>query len=485
MKEPNGRKVAVIGAGIAGLAGAARLAAKGFSVHLFDKNETPGGKLGFFTQNGYAFDTGPSLFTQPWQLEQLFSDCGKNLADYLTFSPLDISTHYFWEDGKTLPTYTNHDLLAAAIEQRLKVDPRPTLRHLALCRVAFEAIGSIFLDEPIHELKTWLQPRILKALRQLRLPWLTQSMHAYHTHVLNHPHLIQLFDRFATYNGSDPNRAPAMLCMIAHLEMNEGIAYPHGGMIAIVHALYRLCLDLGVQVHLQTPVLAITTSHQAATGLQTRQGTLATDYVLAAGDIHYVYTNLLKQPRHRPASLREERSDSAFVFYWGLRGQRPQLGLHNILFSADKHISNNIYINITAKQEPSGAHAPPDAENWFMMFVAPPHTRLDEAKRSKALEVFARTQVKTMLGFDPLPEIEVSSILTPALIEQQTLAYQGALYGTASNHPMAAFARHPNRHRHLQNLFFAGGTVHPGGGIPLCLRSARIASQMIWDQSKK
>lgn len=474
------KKIAIAGAGIAGLSAAARLAALGHEVHLFDKNAVPGGKLGLLETDGYSFDTGPSLFTQPYLLESLFQDCGKRLSDYFQYISLDVSTHYFWQDGTFLKAHKNHDTLAGAIENAMHVDPTPTLRHLEDCRRAYEAIGTIFLDEPIHKLKTWMSPRILRALKALKLPWLTQTMHDYHQRVLNHPHLVQLFDRFATYNGSDAYRAPAMLCMIAHLELNEGAGYPTGGMISIPRALHQLCKDLGVQVHLQTDVQQILHERTYAHGLVVNGARFDADVVIAAGDVHHVYTHLLRDCKRAAFLERDERSDSAFVFYWGIGHSFPQLHLHNIFFATQNDRTQNVYVNITSKME-EGIHAPMGKENWFTMIVVPPagNDVSQEAVAEQTLRAHALGQVSRMLGQDVAPLIELERTLSPTRIQQQTYAYRGALYGTASNKTMAAFHRHPNRHARIQNLFFAGGTVHPGGGIPLCLRSGRIVSDMV------
>lgn len=489
MNNAKDQTIAVIGAGIAGLASAARLAAKGHTVHLFDKNSQPGGKLGLWQQDGYSFDTGPSLFTQPYVLEQVFKDCGKPLADYFSYEALPVSTHYFWQDGVRLKAYTNHDTLAAEIETQLQVDPKPTLRLLQRCKEAYEAIGTIFLDEPIHQWKTWASPRILRAIAALKIPYITSSMHEYHKQSLNHPHLVQLFDRFATYNGSDAYRAPAMLSMIAHLELNEGAFYPKGGMIAIPKALHRLCVDMGVHCHFDTAVTAINYSGNKVTEIRTSRGDIVrTDIVVAAGDIHHIYSRLLKDIEQTHAIEKEERSDSAFVFYWGVNKSFPNLHLHNIFFSDKDRTENpedripNLYVNITSKME-EGLHAPTGSENWFTMIVTKPgqdNRQLETEYRRKA-----RSLLRQVLGEDIATHVTLEAVLSPKKIEQQTFCYRGALYGTSSNHPMAAFRRHPNRHKKLTNLYFAGGTVHPGGGIPLCLRSARIVSDMITADSKR
>ncbi len=470
------KKVCIIGAGVAGLAAAARLAAKGFQVSLFDKNAEPGGKIGLLKSGEYSFDTGPSLFTQPYLLEQLFADCGKNLHDYFSYQKLDISTHYYWQDGTFFRCFTDHGLLANEIEIKLGADPIPTLKHLQNCREAYEAIGSIFLNEPIHEWRTWASPRILKALQKLKPAYLTQTMHQYHNRVLNHPKLVQLFDRFATYNGSEAKRAPAMLSMIAHLEMNEGAFYPKGGMISIPKALHQLCKDLGVQCFFNSEVTRIFHSKNLIKGIEAAGEKIAADFVIAAGDVYHVYDRLLRDELGFQRLTKQELSSTAYVFYWGIKKVFPQLHLHNIFFSENEKAAPNVYVNITSKMEP-GVHAPIGKENWFVMLVC------DSTKKPPEPEKYFReaalNQINASLQTNLEAFIETENALTPSLIAKQTFAYKGTLYGASSNSLNAAFRRHSNRHPNIENLFFAGGTVHPGGGIPLCLRSGKLVSELV------
>lgn len=476
----------IIGSGIAGLACAARLAAKGMHVTVVEKNNYPGGKLGLLEQDGYRFDRGPSLFTQPHLLEELFRDCGKLLSDYFVYEKLEDGTHYFWEDGIRLTAFPDRQLLAAEIQQQLQLAPEKVFQYLNRAEVLYRHIGTVFLNEPIHKLRTWLSPRILTALRHLRLPYLTKSLHNYNCKTLQHAKLVQLFDRFATYNGSDPYQCPAMLSTIAHLELNEGAFYAKGGMISIPEAVYRLCLDLGVKFLFDTEVLEIVSKKGKVKGIKTGKGFLSSSLVVSNSDVYYTYQNLLHDTKRAKHWQQQERSSSGVVFYWGIRKSFPLLGLHNIFFAEDYRAEFDalfktktlypdptIYVNITSKMEPG--HAPDGCENWFVLVNAPagvtPSSEWMAAMRRNVLEKLSR-----MLGTPIGPLIATEATLSPSAIDSWTNSYLGALYGTASNTPMAAFARHSNESRHYKGLFFAGGTVHPGGGIPLCLRSGKLAA---------
>lgn len=489
MPEHVSNKIAVIGSGIAGLAAAARLAYSGRNVTVYEKNNYPGGKLGLLLQDGYTFDTGPSLFTQPYVLANLFSDCGKDLNDYLSYVPLDINTQYFYEDGTRLTAYRNHNLLLNEIQKKLSIDTGDLERFLHNAANAYNHIGRIFLDEPIHEWETWLTKRVPKALALLRPAYLLQSMHNYHASQLKHPKLVQLFDRFATYNGSDPYKAPAMLSMIAHLEMNEGAYYPKGGMMSITNALFNLCKDMGVHFEINSRVEKIVHENNIVSGLVVNGVLHHYNTVVSNSDVYFTYNKLLQDEEAATKLKKQERSSSAIIFYWGIRRQFPELDLHNIFFSNNykaefnsifdtKTIYNDptVYINITSKMENN--HAPAGCENWFVLINTHAAHNLPPADIATTRQHII-TKLSRMLHTDIALYIETEAVLTPAMIEARTDSYMGALYGTASNNPMAAFKRHSNKSKKYKGLFFAGGTVHPGGGIPLCLRSAKLAANAI------
>jgi phytoene dehydrogenase-like protein len=209
-------------------------------------------------------------------------------------------------------------------------------------------------------------------------------------------------------------------------------------------------------------------------------------------DIYFTYTKLLKYRKnlYPKKILSQERSSSALIFYWGINKQFPQLDLHNIFFSADykaefdqiwlqKDIYSDptVYLNISSKFKPDDATA--GCENWFVMINVPSNTGQDWDKLIAETRANIITKLSTMLGEDVSKLIISESILDPRSIESRTSSYQGSIYGTSSNSQFAAFLRHANKSSKISNLYFCGGSVHPGGGIPLCLLSAKIVSDWI------
>ncbi len=487
MKPP---KVIVIGAGIGGLATAIRLAIKGHEVEVFEKNEVPGGKMYLIEREGYRFDAGPSLFTQPANIEELFELAGEEISDHFNYVPVPIANRYFFENGKKINAYTQANLFATEMAEQLGEPAENILRYLKDSEKVYEKVGTIFLNYSLHQRSTWLHPRVLDAMKTVRLPYLFSTLDGFNRSSFSTAEAVQLFNRFATYNGSNPYSAPGMLSLIPHLEQNQGTFYPQGGMVSIPNALLGLAKKKGVQFRLNTAVERIQTKNGKATGVWVDGQFVAADLVVSNVDAYYTYKRLLGDEAGARKILRNERSSSAFIFYWGMNSTFSDLHLHNIFFSKDyqqefDHLFRKktyysdptVYVNITSKMEEG--HAPPEKENWFVMVNAPAVVDADWSVVTDTLRNNVLGKLGRMMGTDLRQHIEVEEILSPQGIQLKTDSYLGSLYGTSSNSKWAAFLRHANFTNKIKGLYFTGGSVHPGGGIPLCLKSAKIVSELI------
>ena len=485
----------IIGSGVAGMAAAIRLSVQGYSVKVFEKNSYPGGKLSAFERAGYHFDAGPSLFTQPQNIEELFELAGEPIEKYFSYQPVDIACTYFYENGKRVNAYTNAVQFALELQEQANEDPEHITGYLKESERVYENIGTVFLNHSLHKRSTWLNKRIFQALKTVRYRYLFSSLHNHNKKKFTSPEAVQLFNRFATYNGSNPYKAPGMLNLIPHLEQNLGTFYPRGGMISITTAIYRLAETKGVQFFFNSPVQRIIQHEGKALGVVVHNENIYAGVVISNADIYFTYKNLLHDGHLAKKLLRQERSSSAVIFYWGIKKTFPVLGLHNIFFSRDyktefEHIfqKNNlsddptIYINITSKMENS--QAPAGKENWFVMVNAPANVGQDWKGVREKLRINLISKLNRMLNTDLETLIETEQVSDPVLIEEQTASYRGSLYGTSSNSKWSAFFRHANFTGHIKGLFFCGGSVHPGGGIPLCLKSAKIVSELIQQQYK-
>ena len=490
------KKAIIIGAGVGGMATAIRLKILGYRVQVFEKNDYPGGKLTHFETNGFRFDAGPSLFTSPQLIEELFTLAKEPIESYFSYEKLEVACNYFYEDGVNIKAYTNKTAFALELQEKTGEPTKNIYRYLNHASDAYNHIANIFLRYSLHVIQTLFKAPIGKAFSKLRYAYLFKSLNAYNETAFKSPKLVQLFNRFATYNGSNPYKAPAMLSLIAHLEHNEGAFYPKGGMISITNALYRLAVKLGVEFSFGKSVQQIIVKEHTVKGVMVDDVQHDAGIVVSNMDVYFTYKKLLYDFTMAAKVKKQERSSSAFIFYWGMNKSFPNLDLHNIFFSANykkefdaifktgiPFHDPTVYVNITNKLEP-GKHAPIGKENWFVMINVPANTGQDW----NALEDFYRRviiqKLNQILGEDIAPCIEVSEVLSPVTIESKTASYMGSLYGTSSNSKMAAFMRHPNFSKTTSGLYFVGGSVHPGGGIPLCLSSAAIVSNLIQDKYK-
>ncbi|MFN5360713.1 MAG: 1-hydroxycarotenoid 3,4-desaturase CrtD [Bacteroidota bacterium] len=498
LNQPSGkgRTAIVIGAGVAGLATSIRLACQGYEVKVFEKNAFPGGKLHHFEQDGFQFDAGPSLFTRPQLIEELFTLAGEPIEAYFSYQRLPVSCHYFYEDGTQLNAYADRNLLARELSEKHGEREAHVVGYLDKAAGLFEKVGNIFLEHSLQDGAVLREASVSSAIRATRWQHLFSSMHRLNAAAFVNPKTTQLFDRYATYNGSNPYRAPGMLSMIAHLEHNEGSFYPRGGMISITRALHRLAEKKGVQFYFNAPVTRIEITNGRATGISCGDEKYAADVVVSNVDVYFTYLRLLQQPAMAKRILRQERSSSAMIFYWGIRQSFPQLSLHNIFFSADYeqefdhlfrlktlHDDPTVYINITSKCEP-GVQAPQGMENWFVMINVPANIGQDWERYRTESRARILKKLSRLLGQDIASLIVNESVADPVSIEALTDSYQGSLYGTSSNSRLAAFLRHANFSKSIPGLYFVGGSVHPGGGIPLCLSSAAIAASVIQRKEK-
>ena len=484
------KKVIVIGSGIAGLAVSIRLALKGYNVQVFEQNSYPGGKLSSFSIKDYRFDAGPSLFTMPHLVTELFKLAGEDVKNYFEFSKKEIACNYFWQDGTSFTAYGERKKFLKEVEKIFGEPQYNVDKYLKNAKKKYDLTSSLFLEQSLHKVKTFISLDTLKALFQLKTFELQKSLHQANTQSFSSPHLIQLFDRYATYNGSDPYQTSGIMTLIQHLESAYGTFVPKKGMVSITESLYGLAKRLGVKFSFETVVKEIKVELGVISGIKTKSGSFSSDYVISNMDVFHTYKKLLPNEILPINRLKQERSSSAVIFYWGIKQSFPDLDLHNIFFSKnykkefqaifkDKTVSEDptIYINITSKEVVGDA--PKGCENWFIMINTPADHGQDWTQIVNRLRSHIITNISKRLNVNLKNLIVCEEVLTPPDIESKTQSYMGALYGASSNDTMAAFLRHPNFSNRIKNLYFCGGSVHPGGGIPLCLLSAKIVDELM------
>ncbi len=503
-------RVVVIGAGLGGLAAAIRLAALGHGVTVLEQAGVLGGKLGWSSRDGFSFDTGPSLLTWPQVYEDLFTDTGAPLRDSVEIVPVDPAAAYRFADGTTLALPDRDPVAtAAALDAALGRGAGAQWAGLS-ARAAriWEATEGPFLTSPLHGPATLARlaarPGGLRDVAAIA-PWL--SLRDLGQRHLHDPRLVQLLDRYATYTGSDPRRAPAALAAVQHLEAVHGSWYVRGGLRRLGDALADRARERGAVLRTGARVERVLLAPGrcgAVTGVALAGGeTVPADVVVSGGDAAALHRDLLPPGRARRARRQlaaATPSLSGFVLLLALRG-RTHPAHHTVLFPADYDAEfDAVFGSGTCAGRPRPVADPtvyvsapddpalrPDEhhESWFVLVNAPRHTPDDPRSgidwRAPGLADRYADQVVAVMaerGMDVRDRVLWRQVRTPADLEEATASVGGSIYGSSSNGARAAFLR-PANASPVRGLYLVGGSSHPGGGIPLVALSAKVVAGMV------
>lgn len=482
--------VAMIGAGIAGIAAALRLRKQGFEVTVFEANEKPGGKMSEISGHGFRYDRGPTVLTKPEYVEELFELYGKKASDYWNHTPVDPIFKYFFEDGTVINSSRNREQFAAEIAEKTNDSKESIFKFLDDVEKTHHLTDEVFLQRSLHKFKNYLDWPTARGILNFGKVDVFRSMNTANQKRFKDQKVVDIFNRYASYNGSNPYWAPATLNVIAHYEITLGTYFSEGGIYTIIDALKKLAIEQGVVFRLNTPVKEIIYKGNTATGVRTDSGKEPFDVVVSNIDVYNTYKQLLPEFKAPKRFLEQPRSSSVIVFYWGIQREFPELRLHNMFLTDDakaeyQHLFelNQPYhdptIHMTISSKKNGSDAPAGCENWAAL-ISVPHDcgqDWDEWIAESRKNVLAK--LSRILNTDVEKLIVFEDVLDPRKVNAETNAAFGAVFGNASNSMFSAFLRHPNFSTKLDNLFFCGGTAHPGPGIPLCLLSAKIVSELI------
>ncbi|MCI2239680.1 phytoene desaturase family protein [Paenibacillus sp. TRM 82003] len=487
-------RVVVVGAGLAGLSAAARLAALGHDVVVCEQAEQVGGKLGRFSRDGFSFDTGPSLLTLPAVQRDLFLKTGAPIESVLDVVPLDPVAHYRFADGTELDLPGGGlPRVAAALDDALGAGTgEQWTRFLQRAAAVWDVARGPFLESPLEGPRTLL--RLARSASDVRTvaPW--TSLRSLGRRHLHDPRLRVLLDRYATYSGSHPAKAPAALATVPFVEQAFGAWYVRGGLHRLAVAVAERARERGVRVRTGAAVERVLEAAGRAAGVRLAGGEeLRADVVVSAVDAAHLYRDLLPRPRLRPDPRR--RSSSGFVLLLALDGRTPGLRHHTVLFpddydaefadlAAGRPVADPT-VYVSAPDDP--ALRPSDGtEAWFVLVNAPVH---DPGARApggtdwadeQLVQRYTERVLATMArrGLDVRGRLRWCEVRTPADLARQTGSDGGAIYGTSSDGARSAFLRPANRSP-VPGLFLVGGSAHPGGGLPLVGLSARIVADLV------
>ncbi len=500
MRRSRNQTIGVVGAGLGGLSAACTLAARGYQVILFERNNWLGGKAAQLQCAGFRFDMGPTIVTVPSVLRRIFNEAGRRMEDYLQLVRLDPQWRCFFEDGSVLDLVEDPAKMAATLD-RFAPNSDSGRRYLDFMKFSGRLHGvsqRYFFDKPIgglrdmFDFRSSFEPSVLRDVLAMRMG---QSVASTVRSFTPDQRVAQMMDHFTQYVGSSPYGSPAVLCGIAHMQTDEGIWYPLGGTRAVPVALQTLARELGVEIRGQTEITRILTRGGRVSGVRTDQGEeIPLNAVVSNCDAVRTHRELLdgairarfeRRRRYEPAC-------SGVVLYLGLKRRYDHLAHHAFVFSRDPHEEfkwiykrgepapdPTCYLAATTCSEPTTA--PPGGEALYVLVHTPylrPHhdwKTMFPAYRQVILEKLKRT--------GQMPDLEERIVferaLTPQDIRERYHVLNGAIYGLASHGRFLGAFKPGNRSPDLRGLYLAGGAAHPGPGMPMVLMSGWIAADTV------
>ncbi len=493
------KNVAVIGSGLGGLTAACTAAARGHKVVVYDKNSWAGGKAAVLNQDGYRFDMGPTILTLPKVLKRVFDEANKEMSDYLEMVPLDPQWRCFYEDGevldlvsdvaamkKELDRFSNEAGEAERYEEFIKISEQ--LHEISKKFYFWKSVGGV---GDTMNLKKMVEVKVLKDLFALRMG---KSMAGTVRKYAHDERVAQMLDHFTQYVGSSPMGSPAVLCGIAHMQVEEGIWYPMGGTRAVPEALVKLAGDLGVEFKLNAEVTKIKAKNgRAYAVVSDEHGEEAYDSIISNSDSVRTFNELVDGGLKKPfVADRYEPACSGVVLYLGLNKRYEHIQHHNFVFSRnaeeefDAIYKQGIpapdptcYLCAPAMTEP--AMAPDGGEALYVLVHTPYlHEGQDWNEMLPGYRQVILDKLKRCAGMEDIEErIVTEAHLTPQDIHDRYRVLNGAIYGLASHGLFGGAFKPANQCPWLDGLYLCGGAAHPGPGMPMVMMSGWIAADCL------
>ena len=496
--SPRNKSVTVIGAGLGGLSAAISLRAAGFDVLILEKNDKVGGKLNFLEKEGFGFDLGPSIFTLPQYFEQLFARAGRDLKDYLELQPVSPHWRNFFEDGLVLDLYEEEDLMRKELE-KLDGDPAENQRQfdqfLQYGRTQYSLIDGGYFQAGLDNLWEFFKHYHV-TLFNSEMDY-QNSMAESIAQRIDNPHLRQIFEYFIKYVGSSAHDAPGYMNLMPIIQFDYGLWYVKGGMYELARVLEKLCAELGIEIQLNCEVTGIESCiYNRVSAVHLAGGNeVASDYVVSNMEVLPAYKKLLRASKKFTRKLEKKfvPSCSGLVIHLGTNRIYPQLAHHNFFYSTNqaKHFESvfqkgelpddpTIYLVAPTRTDPS--KAPRDCDNLKILPHIPP---LNPGKPvpPEDYETFKERVIDKLerMGLTDLRKhIIIEDVLTPIDLEKMYQSNRGSVYGVASDWRRNYGFKFPKKSSKFKNLYFTGGSVNPGGGMPMViLCGQKVADRII------
>jgi diapolycopene oxygenase len=489
------KHIIVIGSGLGGLSAAISLAQEGYAVTIHEKNVQIGGKLNVLKEGGYTFDLGPSILTLPHIFERLFERSGKKMKDYISIRALRPHWRNFFEDGKVVDLYPEADRMA---EETRKAGEQPdnVRRFLEYSARLYDLVNEGYFEQGLDTADEFAKFYGLWKFPKFDL---FRTMHGGVKRFLKTRHMQDIFDYFIKYVGSSAFHSPAFMNCLPTIQFRYDLWYVEGGLYGIALGLQRLMKELGIVVCLNSEVTEVRKEGNRVTGIVTKDGQFhAADIVVSNMEVIPAYERLLREDGAFLRSLRRfEPACSGLVLELGLDCQYPQLAHHNFFFSEHQreHFHTvfrkrqlppdpTIYLVAASKTDPTVA--PPGCDCLKILPHIPhiegehPLTREDYlAFKERVVDKLERMGLK-----DLRKHVVFEHCWTPLDIRQQYYSNQGAIYGVVSDRFKNLAFKAPKQSTKYPNLFFVGGSVNPGGGMPMVvLCGQNVARKVVaWER---
>lgn len=482
----------VIGAGIGGIATAARLAKNGYTVTVLEKEATPGGRCNQIIRDGHRFDIGPTLFLMPEIWEETFAALGERLSDHLDLRRIDPTYKVHFEDGLQLQLTSNLGQMQTQLEKVEKTAFTGFLAYLAEGARHYKVSLEKFVGRNFYSLFEYFSLKNLPLLFQLKA---LQKHYANTGRFFKDERLKAAFTFQNMYLGLSPYDAPATYSLLQYTELAEGVWYPMGGMYAAIQALVQIAEKLGVQFIYNAPVQRLKVAGSRVEGAVLEDGReFKADLFIGNADLPYIYKELL--PDAAPAKKLDQKlyTCSTIMFYWGVDKPYPQIAHHNVFLGGDYKASfDQIFNDHTLPEVPSFyVHAPartdPAAapQGQETLYVLVPVGHLDprssqdwDALVNRARETVFTRLAKEMGAADLRQHIKFEIVYQPKVWKERFNLEKGAAFGLSHNFWQVGYLRPHNRHDRYKNLYFAGASTHPGTGLPIVLLSAKLTTERI------
>jgi diapolycopene oxygenase len=494
-----GKRVIVIGAGLGGMTASIQLACAGFSVDLLEKNGNVGGKLNLHLEAGFSFDLGPSIFTLPQIFRPVFDGDGKTLEDYITLTRVDPQWRNFFEDGTIVDLWEDAAAMKKQLTQLGDDAVEDYRRFREYSRLQYEIVNRGYFEQGLDTFWDFVKFYGIKDGGGL------DYMHTMSSGIakrVRNGYLREIFQYFIKYVGSSAYDAPAFMNLMPAIQLEFGLWYVQGGLYKLAQAFNRRLEETKVRVHLNTRVVGINKDDERVTGVhgQRQDGstfTLSADYVISNMEVIPANEQLLREPKRVLKRLaRFEPSCSGIVLHLGLNRIFPQLAHHNFFYSSDqkrhfhrvfreKQLPDDPTIYLVAPTRTDPSQAPKGYDNIKILPHIPyrndlhPYTRDDYAN----LKELCLEKLERMGLTDLRKHIIVEDFWTPFDIEERYLSNRGSIYGVVSDMRKNFAFKAPKRSPNYRNLFFVGGSVNPGGGMPMVTLCGQHVARLIMEDS--